>query len=127
MNRVHQLADRFQKYLVLKKIWLPKRWLIELATSNQYTEKEAAEATNLLEDNPYPYEYCRIAKRTAEGRMEFIAYEMTPEEIARKKDQFEWFDLLPEVKPPAPVVVDTRPQFGKPNVKTSKRRHISTK
>lgn len=127
MNPIHELANRFQRYLTKKNDWVSKRALIEVATSHGYTREEAINGLNIVEDNPYPYEYCDVARRTNEGITQFRVWPCTPQEIAKRKERFEWFDLLPEVEIPKPVVVDLAPKFGQPHVKTSQRRHISKK
>lgn len=128
MNEVHVLADRFKKYLTNRNDWVNKRDLIAVANKHGYSKEDAINGLNLMDDNPYPYEYCEVARRLNDGATQFRVWPMTPYQIEKKKEQFEWFDMLPEVEPIKPIIIeDDKPVFGKPYVKTSKRRNLSAK
>jgi hypothetical protein len=128
MNPIHELANRFQKYLTKRNDWVSKRALVDVATSHGYSREEAINGLNLMEDNPYPYDYCDVARRTEKGALQYRVWITPPEEIAKRKEREEWFDMLPDLPSPTAkaVAVPSSPIFGDPTSGRLKKVRVPT-
>ena len=94
--------------------------------SHNYTLGDVLNALNLLEDNPHPYDYCEVARRTGKYGGEYRVWPKTQQEIAKDKERYLWFDLLPETSSADIVEKDLRPKFGDSKMELKRKTRMST-